>query len=252
MEIKIIKCLKDNYSYLIIEKNTNTVSIVDPSEFEACDKIINKYKKLDYILNTHHHNDHVGGNLQLKEKYNSKILGFGKDKHRIPGINIFLKDNEKYKIGNLKFKVIFIPGHTIGHIAFYFEKEKVLFCGDTLFSLGCGRVFEGTNEEMFNSLNKLKNLSKETKIYCGHEYTKTNSNFCIKYDSKNVSLKEKIKTINSNLEKKLPTIPTSLDEELKTNIFLRCDDISVKKALNLKDASDQEIFSKLRGLKDTF
>ena len=252
MEIKIIKCLKDNYSYLIIEKNTNTVSIVDPSEFEACDKIIKKYKKLDYILNTHHHNDHVGGNLQLKEKYNSKILGFGKDKHRIPGINIFLKDNEKYKIGNLKFKVIFIPGHTIGHIAFYFEKEKVLFCGDTLFSLGCGRVFEGTNEEMFNSLNKLKNLSKETKIYCGHEYTKTNSNFCIKYDSKNISLKEKIKTINSNLEKKLPTIPTNLDEELKTNIFLRCDDISVKKALNLKDASDQEIFSKLRGLKDTF
>tara|TARA_B100000945_G_scaffold259546_1_gene217478 strand:+ start:784 stop:1542 length:759 start_codon:yes stop_codon:yes gene_type:complete len=252
MEIRIIKCLKDNYSYLIIEKNTNTVSIVDPSEFEACDKIIKKYKKLDYILNTHHHNDHVGGNLQLKEKYNSKILGFGKDKHRIPGINIFLKDNEKYKIGNLKFKVIFIPGHTIGHIAFYFEKEKVLFCGDTLFSLGCGRVFEGTNEEMFNSLNKLKNLSKETKIYCGHEYTKTNSNFCIKYDSKNISLKEKIKTINSNLEKKLPTIPTNLDEELKTNIFLRCDDISVKKALNLKDASDQEIFSKLRGLKDTF
>ena len=252
MEIRIIKCLKDNYSYLIIEKNTNTVSIVDPSEFEACDKIIKKYKKLDYILNTHHHNDHVGGNLQLKEKYNSKILGFGKDKHRIPGINIFLKDNEKYKIGNLKFKVIFIPGHTIGHIAFYFEKEKVLFCGDTLFSLGCGRVFEGTNEEMFNSLNKLKNLSKETKIYCGHEYTKTNSNFCIKYDSKNISLKEKIKTINSNLEKKLPTITTNLDEELKTNIFLRCDDISVKKALNLKDASDQEIFSKLRGLKDTF
>jgi hydroxyacylglutathione hydrolase len=252
MEIRIIKCLKDNYSYLIIEKNTNTVSIVDPSEFEACDKIIKKYKKLDYILNTHHHNDHVGGNLQLKEKYNSKILGFENDKDRIPGINVFLKDNEKYKIGNLKFKVIFIPGHTIGHIAFYFEKEKVLFCGDTLFSLGCGRVFEGTNEEMFNSLNKLKNLSKETKIYCGHEYTKTNSNFCIEYDSKNVSLKEKIKTINSNLEKKLPTIPTSLYEELKTNIFLRCDDISVKKALNLKDASDQEIFSKLRGLKDTF
>ena len=252
MEIKIIKCLKDNYSYLIIEKNTNTVSIIDPSEFEACDKIIKKYKKLDFILNTHHHNDHVGGNLQLKEKYNSKILGFENDKDRIPGINVFLKDNEKYKIGNLKFKVIFIPGHTIGHIAFYFEKEKVLFCGDTLFSLGCGRVFEGTNEEMFNSLNKLKSLPKETKIYCGHEYTKTNSNFCIEYDSKNVSLKEKIKTINSNLEKKLPTIPTSLDEELKTNIFLRCDDISVKKALNLKDASDQEIFSKLRGLKDTF
>ena len=252
MEIKIIKCLKDNYSYLIVEKKTNIVSIVDPSEFEVCEKMIKRYKKLDYILNTHHHNDHVGGNLQLKKKYNSKILGFENDKDRIPGIDVFLKENEKYKIGNLEFKVIFIPGHTSGHIAFYFEKEKVLFCGDTLFSLGCGRVFEGTNEEMFNSLNKLKSLSKETKIYCGHEYTKANSDFCIKYDSKNFFLKEKIKKISSNLEKNSPTIPTSLDEELKTNIFLRCDDISVKKALILKDASDQEIFSKLRGLKDTF
>ena len=238
MEIKIIKCLKDNYSYLIIEKNTNTVSIVDPSEFEACDKIIKKYKKLDYILNTHHHNDHVGGNLQLKEKYNSKILGFENDKDRIPGINVFLKDNEKYKIGNLKFKVIFIPGHTIGHIAFYFEKEKVLFCGDTLFSLGCGRVFEGTNEEMFNSLNKLKSLPKETKIYCGHEYTLSNSKFCIKNDPDNQNLQKKIEQIKKLTSNGLPTIPTTIKEELDCNIFLR--------------AKNLESFSKLRDLKDNF
>ena len=159
MKIEIIPCLSDNYSYLIIEKDTNTVSIIDPSEFSACNEVIKKYKKLDYILNTHHHADHVDGNLQLKKKYNSKILGFIGDKDRIPGIDIFLKENQYQKIGGLLFKVIFIPGHTRGHIAFYFEKEKVVFTGDTLFSLGCGRVFEGTHVDMLNSLNKLKNSS---------------------------------------------------------------------------------------------
>ena len=140
MKIEIIPCLNDNYSYLIFEKETNTVSIVDPSEFNSCDRIVQKYKKLDYILNTHHHFDHVDGNLKLKKKYNSKVLGFDKDKERIPGIDIKLKDNQKFKIGDLEFKVIFVPGHTNGHISFYFEKEKILFSGDTLFSLGCGKV----------------------------------------------------------------------------------------------------------------
>ena len=168
MKIEIIPCLNDNYSYLIFEKETNTVSIVDPSEFNSCDRIVQKYKKLDYILNTHHHFDHVDGNLKQKKKYNSKVLGFDKDKERIPGIDIKLKDNQKFKIGDLEFKVIFVPGHTNGHIAFYFEKEKVLFSGDTLFSLGCGKVFEGTHKDMFNSHNKLKSLSPDTKIYCGH------------------------------------------------------------------------------------
>ena len=172
MIVEIIPCLRDNYSYLIHEKETGTVSIVDPSEFNACDKIINKYKKLDFILNTHHHADHVGANLELKKKYNSKILGSNLDKNRIPGIDIMLKENQKHKIGNLEFEVIFIPGHTKGHIAFFFKKEKIAFTGDTLFSLGCGRVFEGTHQEMFNSLNKIKNLPFDTKIYCGHEYSK--------------------------------------------------------------------------------
>ena len=252
MKVELIKCLSDNYSYILIEKDTNTISIVDPSEFKACDEAIKKYKKLDYILNTHHHTDHIDGNIELKKKYNSKILGFDEDKHRIPGIDIFLKKDQIKKIGNLSFKVIFIPGHTKGHIAFFFEKEKILFSGDTLFSLGCGRVFEGTHENMFNSLNKLKILPPETKIYCGHEYTKTNLDFCLKYDPKNSSLKEKSIEINSKLEKNLPTIPTTLGEELKTNIFLRCNDSDLKKALNLKDAPDQEIFTKLRDLKDSF
>ena len=238
MIVEIIPCLSDNYSYLIHEKETGTVSIVDPSEFNDCDKIINKYKKLDFILNTHHHADHVGANLELKKKYNSKILGSNSDKNRIPGIDILLEENQKHKIGNLEFEVIFIPGHTKGHIAFYFKKEKIAFTGDTLFSLGCGRIFEGTYEQMFNSLKKIKKLPKETKIYFGHEYTLQNSNFCEAYDSNNLQLKNKILEIKEKLKRGLPTTPTILDEEIQCNIFLKAKDI--------------QTFSKLRDLKDNF
>ena len=252
MIVEIIRCLSDNYSYVIYEKETNTVSIVDPSEFETCDRIINKYKKLDFILNTHHHSDHIGGNLELKEKYNSKILGFISDKDRIPGIDIFLKENQKQKIGNLEFEVLFIPGHTKGHIAFFFNKEKIIFTGDTLFSLGCGRIFEGTYNQMLNSLNKIKNLPSDTKIYCGHEYTKSNLNFCLAYDDKNTFLKEKEVDIQKKLNSNQPTIPSTIDQEIKTNIFLRCNDPGIKHTLGLEDSSEIEVFSKLRDLKDSF
>ena len=252
MIVEIIPCLSDNYSYLIHETETGITSIVDPSEFNACDKIINKYKKLDFILNTHHHADHIGANLELKRKYNSKILGFNLDKNRIPGIDILLKENQKHKIGNLEFKVIFVPGHTNGHIAFFFEKEKIAFTGDTLFSLGCGRVFEGTHEEMFNSLNKIKKLPPDTKVYCGHEYTKSNLNFCLEYDSNNTNLKYKKIEIDKKLSFNQPTIPSTISDEIKTNIFLRCNDPEIKHRLGLKDSSDVEVFSKLRDLKDSF
>ena len=252
MKIEIISCLSDNYSYLIHDEESNTVAIIDPSEFKPCDKIIKKYNKLDFILNTHHHADHVNGNLELKKKYNSKILGFSQDKRRIPGIDILLEENQKQKIGNLEFEVIFIPGHTKGHIAFFFSKEKIAFTGDTLFSLGCGRVFEGTHEEMFCSLNKIKNLPPDTKIYCGHEYTKSNLDFCLAYDTQNTSLKEKAIDIQKKLNSNLPTIPTILGQEIKTNIFLRCNDPEIKLALDLKDSSEVEVFSKLRDLKDSF
>ena len=252
MNIEIIQCLSDNYSYLVIEKETNTVSIIDPSDFDACDEVIKKHNKLDYILNTHHHVDHVDGNLKLKKKYNSKILGFEGDKDRIPGIDILLKDGQYFKIGELNFEVIYIPGHTKGHVAYYFEKQKIVFSGDTLFSLGCGRVFEGTFDEMFNSLNKLKKLPPETKVYCGHEYTKKNLDFCLKYDTKNLELTKKGNLINTQIKKNLPTIPTTIDEEIKTNIFFRCDNVDIKKALNEAGSSDQEIFNKLRDLKDNF
>ncbi len=252
MMIEIIPCLSDNYSYLIHEKISNTVTIVDPSEFKACDEVVKKYKKLNFILNTHHHADHVGANLELKKKYNSKILGSNIDKDRIPGIDILLIENQKQKIGNLEFEVIFVPGHTKGHIAFFFSKEKIVFTGDTLFSLGCGRVFEGTHEEMFNSLNKIKKLPPDTKIYCGHEYTESNFNFCLAYDPKNIFLKDKKIDIQKKLESNQPTIPSTLSQEIKTNIFLRCNDPQIKHTLGLKDSSEVEVFSKLRDLKDSF
>ena len=253
MNIEIIPCLNDNYSYLIKDDQTNIIAIIDPSEFGPCDKKINeKYKKLDFILNTHHHFDHIGGNVKLKTKYGSKILGFEKDNKRIPEIDILLKDGQEFKIGNLDFKTIFIPGHTSGHIAFYFKKEKVIFTGDTLFSLGCGRVFEGTHKQMFDSLNIIKNLPGDTEIYCGHEYTKSNLGFCLKFNPKNNYLKDKKKFIEEKIREKKPTIPSTIADEIQTNIFLRCDDLDVKNVLNLKNASDLEIFTKLRDLKDNF
>ena len=252
MIIEIIPCLNNNYSYLIFDKKTNTVSIIDPSEFNNCDDVVRKYKRLDYILNTHHHADHVGGNLKLKQKYNSKILGFNLDKDRIPGIDVALKENQKNKIGNLEFETIFTPGHTSGHITLFFYREGVVFTGDTLFSLGCGAVFEGTHKEMYNSLNKIKKLPPETKVYCGHENTKSNLDFCLKYDSENSFLKEKKNEIENKLKNRQPTIPTTIEEEIKTNIFLRCNDPIIKKSLDLNNSSEDEVFSRLRDLKDKF
>ena len=191
MNVEIIKCLKDNYSYLITDSDRNSI-VIDPSESDPIIKIIEKKKlNLKFILNTHHHFDHIGGNDELKKKYSSKIVGFVKDKDRIPGIDISVSDNEVWKSGNFEAKIIYIPGHTSGHIAFYFYKNEILFSGDTLFSLGCGRVFEGTHEDMYNSLSKFKSLPLSTKVYCGHEYTYNNSLFCIKYDSENIMLKKK-------------------------------------------------------------
>ena len=239
MRIEIIKCLQDNYSYLIIDKNNLKACVVDPSEASPIINFVEKKKlKLVYILNTHHHYDHVGGNLELKRKYNSKVIGFKEDKKRIPGIDILVEDNQIWNEDNFEAKIYHVPGHTSGHIAFHFFKEKKLFIGDTLFSLGCGRIFEGTNEEMFNSLNKIKKIPDDTEIYCGHEYTLQNSKFCLAHDSTNLNLKNKILEIEGKLKNGLPTIPTFLKDELKCNIFLK--------------AKDVESFSKLRDLKDNF
>ena len=239
MNVEIVKCLKDNYSYLVIDEKNQSACVIDPSEAKPIINFIEKNKiHLKFILNTHHHYDHVGGNKELKKKYNTKVIGFEEDKDRIPEIDICLKDREVWKNNNFEFKIFHIPGHTLGHVCFNFFKEKLLFTGDTLFSLGCGRIFEGTYEQMFNSIKLLKSFDLKTKIYCGHEYTLKNSDFCLIHDKKNLKLKEKILLIKEKLNKNLPTVPSTLKEALETNIFLRCNSL--------------ETFSKLRDLKDIF
>ena len=253
MQITTIPCLNDNYAYIIEENNSKTVGVVDPSEaLPVISFLKNKNLKLNYILNTHHHFDHIGGNKELKQLYNAKVVGFAGDKHRIPGIDIKLKDNEKWLFGNSEVKILHIPGHTLGHICFFFEKEKLAFTGDTLFSLGCGRIFEGDHKQMLTSLNKIKKLPKNTKIYCGHEYTYKNAEFCIKYDSNNDDLKKKFEIVKKLRSKNLPTIPTTLKDELNTNIFLRCDKKDLKIKLDMENQEDYKVFKKVRDLKDSF
>ena len=239
MKVQIIECLEDNYSYIIIDETNQSACVVDPSEAKPIINFIESSRlNLKYILNTHHHYDHVGGNLELKKKYNSIVVGFKGDRDRIPQIDILVEDNQIWKKDNFEAKILHTPGHTTGHIAYHFFKEKIIFTGDTLFSLGCGKIFEGTYEEMYNSLNKIKKLSKDTKIYCGHEYTLKNSVFCKAHDSKNLKLKNKIIKIKESLKNGLPSIPTILEDEIECNIFLK--------------AKDVKSFSKLRDLKDNF
>ena len=239
MEVEIIRCLQDNYSYIIIDKSNLNACVIDPSEAKPIINYVeNNNIKLKYILNTHHHYDHVGGNIELKKRYNSQVVGFEGDKNRIPEIDILVKDKQIWKKDNFEAKIYHVPGHTSGHIAFYFFKQKKIFTGDTLFSLGCGRIFEGTYKQMFSSLNKIKKLPKNTKIYCGHEYTLQNSNFCIANDSRNLKLQRKIIKIKEKLKNNLPTMPSVLIDEIECNIFLK--------------AKDLKSFSKLRDLKDNF
>ena len=239
MRTEIIKCLEDNFSYLIIDEENNSACVIDPSE---AGPVINYIEKLNinlkFILNTHHHFDHIGGNKELKKKYNSKVIGFKKDENRIPEIDITLNDKEIWKDNKFEAKIYHIPGHTSGHVCFHFFNQNNLFTGDTLFSLGCGRIFEGTYEQMFRSLQLIKSFPEDTKIYCGHEYTLKNSKFCIEHDKNNSALIEKIESVKKKLEKGFTTVPSTIKEELDCNIFLRSKDVAS--------------FSKLRDLKDNF
>jgi len=253
MHVNLIPCLADNYAYIINDNVSKTVGVVDPSEALPVIAFLKKKNlKLNYILNTHHHHDHIGGNAELKKLYNAKVVGFVGDKHRIPGIDITLEDNVKWIFGASSVKILHIPGHTLGHICFFFENEKIAFTGDTLFSLGCGRIFEGNHKQLLTSLNKIKKLPKNTKIYCGHEYSYKNAEFCMKYDNENIDLKKKFEKIIQLRSNNLPTLPTSLEDELKSNIFLKCDQNDLKTKLNMKNQDDYKVFKKIRDLKDNF
>lgn len=243
MDIIIVPLLKDNYSYILRCPNTNVTACIDPGEASPILDILNNNNwNLNFILNTHHHWDHVNGNLKLKEKTGAKIVASFYDKERIPLIDVTLKDNEEFLLGNIKSNIIYIPGHTMGHIAYFFKNEKALFCGDTLFSLGCGRIFEGTSTLLYNSLQRLAKLPLDTKIYCGHEYTIDNGKFALTIEPKNQDLKDYISKCELLRSKGKPTIPSTIADELRCNPFLR-----------IKNNEDREYnFAKLREEKNNF
>ncbi|PPR77487.1 MAG: Hydroxyacylglutathione hydrolase [Alphaproteobacteria bacterium MarineAlpha2_Bin1] len=252
ISIKQIPVLNDNYIWLINSSEKYT-AVVDPAVPEPVISELKKNKwKLTHILNTHHHSDHTGANLELKRITNCKIIGPMADYERIPGIDIFLRDEDEFEFGTEIVKVIDVPGHTKGHIAFYFPNSGSLFCGDTLFALGCGRVFEGTMEQMWNSLIKLSLLPKQTRVYCAHEYTLSNGNFALTIEPNNKKLKFRMKNIIEKRNKGISTIPSTIEEEIDTNPFLRPDSLEIQRNLSLVGSPLLDIFTKTRQLKDSF
>lgn len=246
----IIPQLKDNYSYILRDDQYNITCVVDPSTSKTIIDFLNiKRWNLNYILNTHHHGDHIGGNNILREKYNAKIVASKYDQDNINYIDIEVEDNDYFLS---RCQVVHIPGHTKGHIAFYFKEEESLYCGDTLFSLGCGRIFEGTPSQMYNSLQKITKLPLDTKIYPGHEYTLANAKFALSLEPNNNKLIEFIKIITKIRQNNDFTVPSTIDIELKFNPFLRCDDLNIKSALSLQNSNQLEIFTELRRRKDSF
>ena len=254
LEILIINALSDNYIYLLRNEHKNITSVIDPGEAEPVINFLNNKRwHLDEVVNTHHHHDHVGGNFELKKKFpRCKIIGNFHDKERIPEIDITLKPGEIFFIGDSQFEVLDLPGHTIGHIGFYFRQDDSLFCGDTLFSIGCGRLFEGTPDQMATSLLEIKSLPDSTKIFCGHEYTESNANFAKKLDTKCPSLKKKILDIKLKRKNNKPTIPSLLAEEKKLNPFLKFNEKEYFEKIGLEFKSDKENFKFLRKMKDEF
>ena len=253
LKVNLIKCLSDNYSYIIFNPNSKKAIIIDPAEEKPLTDAISKLNlDLKYILITHHHHDHVGGNLELKNKFNCKVVGFADDSGRIPGIDIMIRDKEIFNFEGEEIELNFSPGHTSGHVFFYFKKNKFAFVGDVVFSLGCGRIFEGTASDMYQSVSKVKSLPDEVKIFCGHEYTMGNLKFCLAFDENNNDLKKRAIEIKNLRNKDLPTVPTTVFNEKKTNIFFRCDNKAISSKLGLEGQPPEKVFKKLRELKDNF
>jgi hydroxyacylglutathione hydrolase len=256
MKIVQIPLLRDNYGYLIVCQNTNTAAVIDPSESEpVLHRVEEEQVSLTAILNTHHHRDHTGGNeglLQSEQKF--AVFGHKSDAARIPGLNHGVDEGDEVEIGELRGTVLFIPGHTTGHIAYLFGGN--LFCGDTLFTGGCGRLFEGTAEQMHASLKKLMALPDQTKIYCGHEYTESNLRFAVALEPKNHKLVSRFERVQGLRARGVSTVPSTLEEEKQTNPFLRWDSKEIQKSLQARSPDLRldpvSVFAKVRQLKDSF
>lgn len=251
----MVPCLSDNYGFILSDAAGQTVISIDtPDENVITDFLEKKGWGLSYILNTHHHHDHVGGNIALKKRWGCHIFCSTYDfkNERIPGADEAVKDGDNIQLGDFRIKVLDVPGHTLGHVAYYFPDQNRIFVGDTLFALGCGRLFEGSPDIMCQSLDKIMGLPDETLVYCAHEYTKSNLEFALEIEPGNKDLAHRQARVLAKREKGLPTIPTTLAEEKKTNPFLRSHSKLIRNKIGMSDNSNIEVFTEVRKRKDSF
>ena len=253
LDIAVIPLLKDNYGYLLHDDASGETAAVDPSEaapmLAAAEE---RGWKITHVLNTHHHWDHSGGNLGIKEAIGAKIVGPAYDRERIPGIDQEVTEESAFDFAGHHADVLFIPGHTKGHIAFYFEGSKAVFCGDTLFSIGCGRTFEGTAQQMWASLSKLRALPDDTWIYCGHEYTEANCRFAVTVEPENRDLIEFAEAVKHARAQGEKTIPSNLGIEKFCNPFLRADQPRLLAKYGGPEQDPATAFGAIRAAKDKF
>jgi len=253
LAIEPVACLSDNYAYLIHAPDEGLCAVVDPSEPEPVRKALAAHGlKLTHILNTHHHFDHTGGNVALKEEFGAEIVGPAKDRDRIPGIDVGVTEDAPWKFGTRAVRILEIPAHTRAHIAFYFPDDAAVFTGDTLFAMGCGRLFEGTPDMMWNSLSKLMGLPDDTRVFCGHEYTLNNGRFALTLEPGNADLERRMVEVQALRAKNQPTIPSTIGLEKRTNPFVRPDSLEIRRTLSMTGATDVEVFAEMRRRKDAF
>ena len=254
IEILQLPVLEDNYIYLIHEPLERVTAVVDPAVAEpVLAALAARGWTLDFILNTHHHADHTDGNLELKRITGCQAIALTGDAERIPGIDRAVADNDTVAIGKARARVLAVPGHTRGHAAWWFEEAHALFCGDTLFALGCGRLFEGDAGQMWQSLDRLRGLPPETQVYCAHEYTEANARFALTLEAENPELQGRVRQVERLRRQSLPTVPSTLGDELATNPFLRPESAEIRAHLGLgADAGNAKVFAAIRSLKDCF
>ena len=253
LDIELVPLLKDNYAYLLRDPASGATGVVDPSEAgPVLAAAAAKGWEISHVLNTHHHWDHTGGNLEIKRATGCTVVGPAPDRDRVPGIDMAVDEGERFRLGAAEAEIIFIPGHTRGHIAFWFAASDALFCGDTLFLMGCGRLFEGTPEQMWRSLARLRALPEATQVYCGHEYTQANARFALTVDPANRDLKERAAWVDRMRAEGKATVPGTMGDERKTNPFLRADTQGVAAAVGLPGAEPVKVFAEVRRRKDVF
>lgn len=252
--IEQIPVLSDNYVYLVHEPESGATAAVDPAVAEpVLATLAAQGWRLTHILNTHHHHDHTGGNLELKHATGAQVVGARRDAQRIPGIDVEVREGDTFLLGHAAAMVFETPGHTDGHIAFWFPDSHALFCGDTLFSLGCGRLFEGTAEQMWDSLLKLRDLPPDTRVYCAHEYTASNGRFAKLVERDNPALAARLDQVTRLRAAGRATVPSTLADERAANPFLRADEAAIARAVGMEPGSDPaRVFAELRRRKDVF